>query len=159
MNLIRPKIAFKTVFQALLPSATWGFSRVSGPGRAGRVPATTLTSAQREAVAEMNRSVHPLVFATAAARNELMSASLAFPRDEAAIRTRRDALVTAEFALASARAEGFAQIQSSANRLSEEQVVRLIARAAQIAAARGGPHTSSVGPQGGTDDVALSRSG
>lgn len=108
------------------------------PGRGGVAASTALTSAQQEAVDAMNQSLAPLVTAATTARNELITASLSVPLDQAAIGARGNALAAAELALASARAEHFARLQGSANRLTEAQVAALITQASQPGAGRGG---------------------
>jgi Domain of Unknown Function (DUF1080) len=148
MNPKTPKLRFKTIaslWPALVLSAATAIAQ-SPPGRGGAAAASTLTSAQQNAVGAMNQSLTPLVAAVTTARGELIAASLSVPRDEAAIRGRGDALVAAELALASARAERFAGIQSSADRLPEAEVARLITQTSQPAAGRGGRGAPLVNP-------------
>jgi hypothetical protein len=149
-----PQLHFKTLawlLPALVLSATAAFAQPAAPatppGRGGAAAASTLTSAQQEAVGAMNQVLAPLFATVTSARNELIAASLAVPRDEAAIRARGDVLAAAELALASARAERFALIQSSPDRPSEAQVAALITQASQPGAGRGG-RGPAVNPQG-----------
>jgi hypothetical protein len=69
----------------------------------------------------------PLTKALNAARVAVTAASMAAQRDEAAVRTRADQVRSAELAVARARAEGFAKIQASANRLAADQIAAFAA--------------------------------
>ena len=83
------------------------------------------TAEQSAAVAQMNADLAGPEQRLTAARADLLAAALAWPRDEAAIRAKADAVGSAELALANARADGLAKLQASANRLSAEQVAAL----------------------------------
>ncbi|MEO6005220.1 MAG: DUF1080 domain-containing protein [Opitutus sp.] len=159
MNPKNSPLGSKTLFRwlpALILAATTAFAQPSAPanlaGGAGAAVAPMLTNAQQAAIVAMMQSLNPLAAAASTARNELIEAVFAVPRDETAIRARGDAMVTAELALASARAERFAGIQTSGARLSEAQVARLITQTSQPAAGRGGRggplvNPPSVGPE------------
>ena len=69
----------------------------------------------------------PLVHTLTAARSALTAAALAEPRDEAEIRSKAEAVKTAELELAKARAKAFAAIQTSENRLTPGQVAAFLA--------------------------------
>jgi hypothetical protein len=145
MNPTTPLLPIKTIawsFPALVLCATAALAQAPAPanppGRAGAPTAATLTRAQQDAVVAMNQSLSALVAAAAAARNELIAVSLTVPHDEPAIRARSETLAAAELALAAARSERFAQIQSSANRLAEADIARLVAQGGQGGGGRGG---------------------
>ena len=57
----------------------------------------------------------------------LISASLAVPRDNAAIGAKVDAVAAAELKLANARADALAKLQAGANRMDGEQIAWLVA--------------------------------
>jgi hypothetical protein len=118
-------------------------AQVGNPGRGGRgVP--NATAQQSEAVARLNADLAGLTQRLNAARADLISAALAQPRSQSAIQAKADAVRAAELALANARADGFAKLQASPERLSLAQVTALAATLA--AAGRGGaggqPRTS-----------------
>jgi hypothetical protein len=91
----------------------------------GGIPA--LTPAQRNALAELTATVAPLVDAAATARDDVLAASFAVPRSDAAIRDRTEALRAAEHRLANARADAFARVQASPSRLTPDQVAAFTA--------------------------------
>jgi hypothetical protein len=78
----------------------------------------------------------------AAARADLVAAAFAQPPDDAAIRARVEATVAAELELAKTRAAAFAELQSSANKLSDAQIRALAASGSGGGAGRGGYRTS-----------------
>lgn len=102
------------------------FSRVPGggrgtiPGFAGQILTARIT--QQDALFTASAANGPLLTAVTAARAELMSASFSRPAE---IQAKVDALAAAEWSLALARANALAQVQSSANRLSPEQIQSL----------------------------------
>jgi hypothetical protein len=134
---------------ALVLSATAALAQpptpATPPGRGGATTIPGLTSAQQEAVTTMNQALNPLVAAVATARNDVLAASLAVPRDDAAIRARGDALAAAELSLASARAERFGAMQNSADRPTEAQVAALITQASQPGRGGRGPAANPPG--------------
>lgn len=138
---------------ALVLSSSAAFAQPPGrgtpPGRGGAAAVSPLTSAQQTAVNEMNQSLSPLNVIVTTARSELTATSLSVPFDEAAIRTRGDALMAAELTLASARAERFASLQRSAAPLSEAQVAWLITQTSQPASGRGSRGAAPVSLPGG----------
>jgi hypothetical protein len=99
----------------------------------GRVPQPTRTSmphvtaSQATALIEMSNSFAPEFQALTAARASEFQASLATPRDEAAITAKLDAMAAAEITLANARADAFGKLQASANRIDSVQIAWLIA--------------------------------
>lgn len=103
-------------------------------GRGGRgLP--NATPEQTAAVARMNADLGSLSQRLDAARADVIAASLAQPRNDAAIQSKVDAVRTAEIQLAHARADAFARLQASPDKLSSAQVSAL---AAQGGGGRGG---------------------
>jgi hypothetical protein len=102
---------------------------VGGLGRGGRgataVPHTT--SAQGDALYAATKSTAALSRTVDSARAELVKASLTLPVSTANLRQSADAVAKAELALAMARADGFSLIQSSANRIDNEQIAAVAA--------------------------------
>src|SRR5579872_554621 len=114
-----------------------------GPGRGGRgIP--NATPEQTAAVARVNADLAAPVQRLTAARGDLLAAALRQPRDNAAIRAAVDAVRAAGLELASARADAFARLQASSNKLAAEQVPALAAawNAPGRAGARGTYRTS-----------------
>jgi hypothetical protein len=101
--------------------------------RRGGIP--NATPAQSTAVAQMNTVLTPLAQDLATARKDLLTTALTLPRDDAGIKSKIDALKSADLALAVARADGLAKIQSSPDKLSPDQIAALANFGAQ---ARGG---------------------
>lgn len=102
-----------------------------GGGAAGRGGARTTTfphatPAQAEVLMAMTTNLTPLVRALTEARAALTAASYAEPRNDAGIRAKADAIAAAELALANARADAFAKVQASANKLDNEQLASLV---------------------------------
>ena len=93
--------------------------------RGGRGGIPNATPAQNAAVAQMNTVLTPLAQDLATARKDLLTASLTLPRDDAAIKSKADAVKAADLALASARADGLAKIQTSPDKLSPDQIAVL----------------------------------
>src|SRR5579863_6070694 len=93
-------------------------------GRGGRgIPSAT--PEQTAAVSQMNAELAPQAERLAAAREELIAAALAQPADDAAIRTKAEAIRSLELDLARARAAAFAKLQASANKLTAQQAAAL----------------------------------
>jgi hypothetical protein len=105
----------------------WGavFYAVLAVAQGGRGGIPNATPEQTAAVAQMNTGLAAQTQALAAARAALTAAALAEPRNDADIRAKVDALKAADLALARARADGFAKVQASPNRLSPDQVKAL----------------------------------
>lgn len=97
-----------------------------GAGR-GRGGIPNATPEQTAAIAQMNTDLAPLTQTLATARTAVTAASLTQPRDNAAIQAKVADLKSAEIALANARADEFAKIQASPNKLSPDQVTALAA--------------------------------
>jgi hypothetical protein len=93
------------------------------PGGRGGIP--NATPEQTAAIAQMNMDLAPVVQSLTAARTAVVTASLADPRDDAAIKAKVDAVRAAEGYLADARAGGLAKIQASPNKLSTDQIAAL----------------------------------
>jgi hypothetical protein len=99
-------------------------SPAANPGRGGRgIPGAT--SEQNAALAEMNAGLAPQTQRLAAARTDLIAAALAQPRNDAAIKAKVESIRAAELELANARADAFAKLQASPNKLAAEQVAAL----------------------------------
>jgi hypothetical protein len=92
----------------------------AGGGRGGRGTPSYMTQRQNAALSQLNTEVAALAQAAASARTALLAAT---PAEMAA---RADALKAAEIALASARADGFARVQASPEKLAPEIVASLI---------------------------------
>ena len=107
----------KTVAAALLLSIA-----ASGQGRRG-VP--NATSEQTAAIARINSTLAPATRRLEDARSAVVAAALGQPREDSGIRARVEAVRAAELDLARARAAVFAELQASANKLSQDQVAAL----------------------------------
>jgi hypothetical protein len=94
-------------------------------GAQGRRTVPNATPEQAAAIARMNGALAPEVQRVTRARTELVAAALTSPTDHAAMRAGLDAIRDAEVALAHARATAFAALQSSANRLTADQIAAL----------------------------------
>jgi hypothetical protein len=86
----------------------------------------------------MNTSLTALTATATAARNELAAVAIADVKNDAGIRAAVDKLRIAELAVAMARADAFAKLQASPNKLNAEQVTALINMGAGGGGARGG---------------------
>ena len=106
------------------PGAPGGGPQGGRGGRGGGLPGAT--PEQNQAVMEMNTALAPLVTTATTARNELAQIAIADVKNAAGIKAAADKLSAAELAVASARAEAFAKLQASPNKLSAEQVTALI---------------------------------
>ena len=115
----------------------------AGGGRGGGLPGATRE--QTQAVAAMNAALAAQNSAVAAARSELMTVTFSPPKDDAAIKAAVEKLRTAEIALATRRAEEFAKLQASPEKLSPDQIAALIAAGGNPAAGRGGRGGAPVG--------------
>lgn len=116
--------------------------RGSGVGRGG-IP--NATPEQMAAIAQMNTDLTSLTLALTAARGQMVAAALAEPRDDAAIRAKAAATGAAEVALARARADAFARIQASPNKLAPDQVTALGNAGGRGGAGSGGGGRGGVG--------------
>ena len=74
----------------------------------------------------MTANLTPMAQALTAARTALTTAAYAQPRNDAAIQAKADVVAAAELALANARADAFAKVQASANKLDDEQLASLV---------------------------------
>jgi len=116
-----------------------------GPGRG--IP--NLTEPQTAALARMSAGLAPQVQALAAARTALTAAAFADPRNDAAIQAQAEAVATAERALAGARADAFATLQASSDRLAPDQVAALAAGGGTGRGGQVGPGDQVAGAGGG----------
>jgi hypothetical protein len=92
----------------------------AGGGRGGRGAASYMTQRQSAAITQLNTEVGSLTQAAAAARAALLAAT------PAEMPAKADALKAAEIALANARADGLARVQSSPGKLAPEMVGSLV---------------------------------
>src|SRR5437762_988545 len=95
------------------------------------------SSAQNAEINRMNANLSSQIEAGATARTGLVTVVFTQPRSDAAIKAKADALRDAELALATARADAFAKLQSSSIKLAPDQVAALIASGG-AAGGRGG---------------------
>jgi Spy/CpxP family protein refolding chaperone len=95
-------------------------------GRGGRGGLPGATPEQNQAVMEMNTALAPLIAAATTARNDLANIAIADVKNAAGLRAGAEKLAAAELAVATARADAFAKLQSGPNKLSAEQVTALI---------------------------------
>ena len=125
---------FAAAFSLLVSS---GLMLAQAPGGRGAIP--NVTPEQTAALAEMNTGLAPMTQSLAAARTALVAASLADVRNDADIRAKVDAVKAAELAEANARADAFAKIQASPNKLAPDQLAALVASGGVAGGGRGGP--------------------
>jgi hypothetical protein len=103
------------------------------------------TAEQTQAVAAMNAALADATAAVATARAALATATFADVKNTGAITAAVEKVRVAELALATKRAEEFAKLQASPNKLSPEQVTALIAAGGNA----GGGGRGAGGPAGG----------
>ncbi len=117
-----------TAAQIAAVAASFGVAgRGGGGGGAARSSMPHVTAKQAIALTEMTSGLAPRSRALAAARAVAIQAALALPRNDDAIRARVDDVAAAEQALANARADALAKIQSTPDRLDAEQLAWLVA--------------------------------
>jgi hypothetical protein len=92
------------------------------PPVTGRPAMQMPTAPQFEAIAAFNAAVQSRAQEVAAARADLLAASLTVPSTAAVLGQKAAALAAAEMALATARADALATLQKSPNRLTAAQV-------------------------------------
>jgi hypothetical protein len=102
-----------------------------GGGGRGTIP--NIKQPQTTALTQMTTGLMPLTRTLASARMALAAAAFAQPRDAAAIRSKAEAVKRAELSVANARADAFAKIQNSANKLAPDQVTTFIAMGGSFA--------------------------
>jgi len=105
-----------------------GGGRGAGGGRGGARSTTFphATPAQANVLMAMTANLTSMTQALTAARTALTAAAYAQPRNDAGIKAKADAIAAAELALANARADAFAKVQASANKLDDEQLASLV---------------------------------
>jgi hypothetical protein len=108
-----------------------GGGRGAGGGAAGRGGARSTTfphatPAQANMLMAMTANLRTMTQALTAARTALTAAAYAQPRNDAGIKVAADAIAAAELALANARADAFAKVQVTANKLDDEQLASLV---------------------------------
>ena len=134
--LVSALIHWPDVFaQATAPAAA------TARGGAGRGGIPSATTNQVGALAAMEQALTNLTARATEARTALVAASFLDPRNNAALSSRLTTLAIAESALAAARADQFATIQASADKLNAEQVSALVAQGGR-AGGRGGGNVS-----------------
>lgn len=108
------------------PGQTRMLAAMAGGGRGaqgfrsgGTIP--RIREAQVNALTTLSTDLMSLARTAAEARTALAAAAFTAPKDDAAIQAKASVLKAAELALATARSEGFARIQASANRLAADQ--------------------------------------
>jgi hypothetical protein len=116
--------------QAAAWIATTGTGASGGRGGRGGMP--FMTQSQTAALTRMTTDLALLAQAATAARNALFAAS------PAEMPAKADALKSAEIALANARADAFARLQSSPGKLPADVVTALIAAGGAYGGGRGG---------------------
>jgi hypothetical protein len=106
-----------------------------------------LTQEQQAAIRAMNQASAPLAQAVNEARNALNTAIYTDKSDTADIKGKAERLAAAELALAQARAEGFAKLQASPNKLNlpTQQIIMLLGGSGRRF---GGPGGFGGGPGG-----------
>jgi type 1 glutamine amidotransferase/Spy/CpxP family protein refolding chaperone len=132
------------------------YSRRAAPGRGGPqgfggggIPG--LSEAQQTRVRAMNDELAPLAQVVTDARGEIARAIYADKSDPAEIKAKVDGLARAEMALATARAEAFAKLQASGDKLNAEQTAALARQSSGSGrGGRGGPGGGGA-PGGGRD--------
>ncbi len=120
--------------------APGGGGRGGGPGGPGAIPG--LTPAQQTAVGDLNQAVGAQSQALTSARTALAQASFS---DPPAIPARLAAVSAAELELAKTRAEAFAKLQGTSERLNAQQIEALVTQAT------GGGRGGRGGPGGGSN--------
>ncbi|HXB74212.1 MAG TPA: family 16 glycoside hydrolase [Candidatus Acidoferrales bacterium] len=118
---------------------------VQGVAQGGRGGIPNLTQEQTAALTQLNADLAGPMQAVTDARTALTTAALAEPRNDAAIQAKADAVKAADLVLAKARADAFAKVQASPNRLGRDQVAALAAMGGGPGGGRGG-----AGGRGGT---------
>jgi hypothetical protein len=120
-------------------SATGGAGRGGQGGRGGqaggggRGTIPNIRQPQVTALTQLTTGVMPLTHALTAARTALAAAAFAEPRNDAALRSKAEAVKMAELAVANARAGALAKIQASANMLAPDQLTAFIAMGGSFA--------------------------
>ena len=110
-----------------------------------------LTQEQQAAIRAMNQASAPLAQAVNEARNALNAAIYTDKSDTADIKAKAGKLAAAELALAQARAEGFAKLQASPNKLNlpAQQIIILLGVSGRRFGGPGGPPGGFGGGPGG----------
>ena len=111
--------------QVAVLSASGRLSRVSQPSvpaYSGKGTIPNIREAQVAVLTRFSTDLMPLTRTLSAARASLAAASIDLSNDVSALRSKADAVREAELSVVQARAQAFAQIQSSGNRLRPDQV-------------------------------------
>jgi len=135
----------RSVLQPVLARLPQGGRRGGGGGGGGggRGGIPNATPNQMAAIMAMEQALMDQTAAASAARAAVTAATFAEARNDSVLRVKIEQLAAAELALANARAEQFAKLQSGAGRLNAEQIAALIAQSV------GGPGGRGVGGQRG----------
>ena len=112
--------------------------QAGGPGMGGM---PQLTQQQQAAIQALNKGTASLAQAVNEARNALNAAIYTDKPDTADIKAKAEKLAAAELALAQARAEAFAKLQASPNKLNlpAQQIIMLLGGSGRRFGGPGGP--------------------
>lgn len=116
----------------LSPDQVAAFAAAAGrggggaPGGQNRGSIPRIREPQVTALTRLSTELMPLTRALNAARGALNAAALALPRNNAVIQAKADGVRTAELAVATARANAFAKLQASPDRLAADQVAAFV---------------------------------
>lgn len=157
---------------ALLPAFSFAQAPAAAPAAAPAPTATPPTivatvapniiglpgasNAQNAAVAEIESAILPILAEVGAARSALTFATYGDPTNSAGIQAKAEEVRAAEEKMALARAQGFAAIQASPNKLNSEQVRVLIWQGIRP---EGGRRVNYGGRRGGPPPVATGAGG
>lgn len=130
----------RTALQPVLARLPQGGRRggPGGGGAGGRGGIPNATPTQIAAITAMEQALMDQTAAASAARATLTAATFAKARKDAKLRVKIEQLAAAELALANARTEQFAKLQSGAGKLNAEQIAALIAQSVGGRGGRGG---------------------
>lgn len=129
----------RLLFATMLCLDLGGLCRV-GDAQGRGIP--NATPEQSAALRQMTSTLDPLTQRAAAARNELLAASLDSAQSSNTLKVKVDAVRGVELDLAKTRADAFAKIQSSPAKLSPPQVAALAATLGNGRGGGGGSRTS-----------------
>ena len=138
------------------PQAAVVAGRGGGGARGGMGGIPNATPAQNAAITQMNTDLAAPLRSLTTARAELVAATFASPRDDAAIQAKVQAVKAAELALANARAEALGKIQASANKLTAAQIAAIPAAGGGIGRGGGG---GGAGAPGGVPNMTSNQVG
>ena len=126
------------------PAPAAGAARGAAGGARGGVQIAGLNADQQTAFVEMTSSFANQLQAATAARTALITATLLEPANRAVVVAKNAELAKAELALANARADALAKLQSSPNKLTPEQIDTYVQQ--NVGGARGGGPAAAPNP-------------